>query len=229
MIAVGNTLNSFIGVFHRVISLSHVYRPILHPFSDSGHPDIGTYPGIALLGANVNDRQGRGATVLEKKPPPSITIKAPEPVKSLLETHFQPPLAPLTDEIARAAFARRAQREISELLATEGYFKPIIKVRPAPPHNVPSLEVNPGPERWWPSFISNSRVTWRLKSRGVLPGLKSCVGPGHWRLVSRFVRLRGKKPKRYCYPASRAKNIPQQRSRKAGRKSMPTHSRPVYG
>ncbi len=45
----------------------------------------------------------------------------------------------------RAAFARRAQREISELLATEGYFKPTIKVRPAPPHNVPSLEVNPGP------------------------------------------------------------------------------------
>ena len=52
-----------------MISLSHVYRPILHPFSDSGHLDIGTFPGIALLGVNVNvnDRRGGGTTVLEKE------------------------------------------------------------------------------------------------------------------------------------------------------------------
>jgi translocation and assembly module TamA len=82
----------------------------------------------------------------KKKPPPTITIKAPEPMKSLLETHFQPPAAPLADEIARAAFERRAHREIRELLATEGYFSPAIKVLPARLDKPPVLEVDPGPQ-----------------------------------------------------------------------------------
>jgi translocation and assembly module TamA len=82
----------------------------------------------------------------KKKPAPSITIKAPEPIKSLLETHFQAPTAPPADEIARAAFERRAHREIRELLATEGYFNPTIKVLPARPDKPPALEVNPGPQ-----------------------------------------------------------------------------------
>ena len=82
----------------------------------------------------------------KKKPAPSITIKAPEPVKSLLETHFQAPTGPLADEIARAAFERRAHREVRELLATEGYFNPTIKVLPAQPDKPPALEVNPGPQ-----------------------------------------------------------------------------------
>jgi translocation and assembly module TamA len=82
----------------------------------------------------------------KKEPAPSITIKAPEPIKSLLEMHFQAPTAPPADEIARAAFERRAHREIKELLATEGYFNPTIKVLPAPPDKPPALEVKPGPQ-----------------------------------------------------------------------------------
>ena len=111
----------------------------------AGIPISVLIPVLLCLALTLTIGKAEAQLFWKKKPPPSITIKAPEPVKSLLETHFQPPMAPLTDEIARAAFARRAQREISELLATEGYFKPTIKVRPAPPHNVPSLEVNPGP------------------------------------------------------------------------------------
>jgi translocation and assembly module TamA len=82
----------------------------------------------------------------KKKPTPTITINAPEPVKSLLETHFQAPVAPLADEIARAAFERRAHREIRELLATEGYFNPKIKVLTARSDKPPVLEVDPGPQ-----------------------------------------------------------------------------------
>jgi translocation and assembly module TamA len=82
----------------------------------------------------------------KKKAAPSITINAPEPVKGLLETHFQAPAAPLTDEFARASFARRAHREIRELLATEGYFNPTIRVLPAPSNKPPVLEVDPGPQ-----------------------------------------------------------------------------------
>ena len=82
----------------------------------------------------------------KKKTAPSITIKAPEPVKSLLETHFQAPVAPLQEEIARASFVRRAHREIRELLATEGYFDPTIKFLPAPSNKPPVLEIDPGPQ-----------------------------------------------------------------------------------
>lgn len=78
------------------------------------------------------------------QPVETVSIIAPEPLQALLATHFSPPVAPLTDETARATFMRRAQREISELLATEGYFTPAITLHLAPPAT-PKLEVVPGP------------------------------------------------------------------------------------
>ncbi|OIO77606.1 MAG: outer membrane protein assembly factor, partial [Hydrogenophilaceae bacterium CG1_02_62_390] len=52
--------------------------------------------------------------------------------------------AALPDETARATFLRRAQREIGELLASEGYFTPQITLRPTGDGEAPALEVAPG-------------------------------------------------------------------------------------
>lgn len=80
-----------------------------------------------------------------KEVPPSVTIDAPESLRSLLKTHFQLPAMPVVDEPTRAAFMRRAHREISELLATEGYFTPAITLHFPSPDKPPVLEVKPGP------------------------------------------------------------------------------------
>ncbi|MBA4143040.1 MAG: outer membrane protein assembly factor [Nitrosospira sp.] len=77
--------------------------------------------------------------------PPSITITAPESVRDLLRTHFVLPTEADMDETARAAFMRRAQREISDLLATEGYFTPRITLELTPSDKPAVLDVEPGP------------------------------------------------------------------------------------
>ncbi len=74
---------------------------------------------------------------------PSVILTAPDSVHTLLETHFELP-ATLPDETARASFLRRAQREIGELLATEGYFTPAITLRPAEEAGMQILEIVPG-------------------------------------------------------------------------------------
>ena len=84
-----------------------------------------------------------------KNMPPAVTISAPEPLHDLLKTHFQLPLTRLIDETARATFMRRARKQISELLATEGYFTPTITLHSGEPDTTPAaipvLEVLPGP------------------------------------------------------------------------------------
>lgn len=77
-------------------------------------------------------------------PRSGVTLEAPADLKELLETHFQPPTAPLADDTAIASFVRRAQREIPELLATEGYFSPTVEVRRTSPDAF-SVVVTPGP------------------------------------------------------------------------------------
>ena len=80
---------------------------------------------------------------------PTVTISAPEPLGDLLKTHFQLPIAQLVDETDRATFMRRARKQISELLATEGYYTPTMTLHSATPHTTPTaipvLEVIPGP------------------------------------------------------------------------------------
>ena len=74
---------------------------------------------------------------------PAVVLIAPETVQDILKIHFELPAA-LPDETARATFLRRAQREIGELLASEGYFTPQITLRPTGDGEAPALEVAPG-------------------------------------------------------------------------------------
>jgi len=73
----------------------------------------------------------------------TIVLSAPAPLRKLLQTHFKIPAA-LPDDTARAAFMRRARREIGALLATEGYFSPAVKLQAAGPDGARVLEVDPG-------------------------------------------------------------------------------------
>ncbi len=68
------------------------------------------------------------------------TQPAPASLQALIQTYFVLPAAPLQDETARATFLRRAQREIGELLASEGYFTPAITA-----DDMQVLTVTPGP------------------------------------------------------------------------------------
>lgn len=85
------------------------------------------------------------AKAVIQQPGSTITLSAPEPVRELLKAHFELPGAPLPDDTARATFMRRAQREIGELLSTEGYFTAKLTLQPAGPDGVQILKVAPGP------------------------------------------------------------------------------------
>ncbi len=88
----------------------------------------------------------------------SITLVAPDTVSELLKNHFELPTTPLPDETDRASFMRRARQEIGELLATEGYFSPLLTMHRA--EQVWVVEVNPG---------SRTKVTQlRLEFKGEL-------------------------------------------------------------
>lgn len=79
------------------------------------------------------------------EPDSTLTLSVPDPLRELLKAHFELPGASLSDETARATFMRRAQREIGELLATEGYFTPQVSLHPAGPDGVQVVKVIPGP------------------------------------------------------------------------------------
>lgn len=68
------------------------------------------------------------------------TLRAPEDVRALLETHLE--IGDVTDQPAEVAFARRMQREVEKLLATEGYFSPRVNLRRDGGELL--LEVDPG-------------------------------------------------------------------------------------
>ncbi|CAG0124901.1 Translocation and assembly module subunit TamA [Rhodocyclaceae bacterium] len=101
--------------------------------------------GFALAIAMLSSGRADAQQAWDASNTPTITLSAPESVRDLLETHFALPGATLPDETARATFMRRAQREIGELLATEGYFTPTVTLQPAGPDGVMVVEVVPGP------------------------------------------------------------------------------------
>ncbi|MEO8332717.1 MAG: BamA/TamA family outer membrane protein [Gallionella sp.] len=76
---------------------------------------------------------------------PAVDLIAPEAVREVLEQYFVLPEALLKNETERATFMRRAQREIAELLATEGFFSGKAILRSVSPEGVLKLEVIPGP------------------------------------------------------------------------------------
>jgi translocation and assembly module TamA len=75
---------------------------------------------------------------------PAVTLIAPETVREILSKYFVLPDTLLKNENERAIFMRRAQREIPELLATEGYFSSKVTLRTVTPAGVLELEVIPG-------------------------------------------------------------------------------------
>ena len=85
--------------------------------------------------------------VLAQQPTLNVQLEAPDEVRDVLERHVRLLRADATvlPEAAadRSALARRARREIAQLLATEGYFSPRIRIdRSVPERWV--LEVEPG-------------------------------------------------------------------------------------
>lgn len=75
----------------------------------------------------------------------AVTLQAPDSVRDFLQRHLDLPARLPADETARAAFARRAIREIGGLLASEGYFSPQTKVGVDGAGNALKVDVTPGP------------------------------------------------------------------------------------
>ena len=75
---------------------------------------------------------------------PAVNLIAPETVREVLAKYFVLPDTLLKNENERAIFMRRAQREIPELLATEGFFSSKVALRSVTPAGVLELEVMPG-------------------------------------------------------------------------------------
>ena len=85
---------------------------------------------------------------LAQQPTLDVQLEAPEEVREVLERHvrlLRSEAVVLPEAAAdRSALARRARREMAQLLATEGYFSPRIRIdRSTPGRWV--LEVEPGP------------------------------------------------------------------------------------
>lgn len=89
---------------------------------------------------------GAGAQPLAPAgPDAAVVLAAPDSVRAFLAGHLDLPARLPAEDTARAAFARRAIREISDLLATEGYFSPRVNVRPGTAGTTLDVEVVPGP------------------------------------------------------------------------------------
>lgn len=115
------------------------------------------FPALILftLGGGVVEAHEVQQSEARNNSPPVI-ISAPESLRNLLKTHFQLPAEPVVDDIARATFMRRARQEISELLATEGYFTPTLTLQ-STPDETPVLEVAPGPR----ALITEVRIEFK--------------------------------------------------------------------
>ena len=76
---------------------------------------------------------------------PTVMVIAPEQVRPVLTQFFQLPDELMKTESERAVFMRRAQREIPELLMTEGYFASKVSLRSVMSSGTIELLVEPGP------------------------------------------------------------------------------------
>ena len=75
---------------------------------------------------------------------PPVNLIASEEVREVLAQHFTLPDTLLKNENERAIFMRRAQREIPELVATEGFFSGKVMLHSVSHAGVLELEVIPG-------------------------------------------------------------------------------------
>lgn len=102
---------------------------------------------LRALALSVAAAAGAGGTA-QAQQVLAVRLEAPDALRPLLERHvrlFHRDGAALPDEAAdRAAMIRRARREIAELLATEGYFSPAIRIDRSDARRW-TVEVEPGP------------------------------------------------------------------------------------
>jgi translocation and assembly module TamA len=75
---------------------------------------------------------------------PAVDIDVPDELRPLLKQYFKIPEELLESDAERGVFVRRAQREIPELLATEGYFSAQVRLGSVNTIGVVSLQVSPG-------------------------------------------------------------------------------------
>jgi translocation and assembly module TamA len=75
---------------------------------------------------------------------PAVILIAPEEVRSILGQYFELPDELMRSENERALFMRRAQREIPELLMTEGYFSSKVSLRSVMSSGTLEVVVDPG-------------------------------------------------------------------------------------
>jgi translocation and assembly module TamA len=83
----------------------------------------------------------------KKKPTTAfvLNVDAPASAKKLIEQFIALPEQAFEDEASRAIFVRAVKQDITELLATEGYFTPEIEFKKAVPGKTHSLNVTAGP------------------------------------------------------------------------------------
>ncbi|MBK7364276.1 MAG: BamA/TamA family outer membrane protein [Nitrosomonas sp.] len=76
----------------------------------------------------------------------AILLSAPDDIKEFLIKYFKFPSEPFSDGMAEEIFLYRAQKEMSDLLTTEGYFSPSISLthRIQEGISVPEIKVDPG-------------------------------------------------------------------------------------
>ncbi len=97
---------------------------------------IAIIPGIALAQESF-DVTKNSTTVI---------LSAPDTIKEFLAKYFKLPAEPFADSTAEKTFLYHAQKEIRNLLATEGYFSPVITLSHQTQGEVtkPEIRVDPG-------------------------------------------------------------------------------------
>ncbi len=101
---------------------------------------------IILLFLNLNPGIAAAEVQNSTKNSTVIILSAPDSIKEFLEKYFKFPSEPFVDAAAEEIFLYRAQKEIKDLLATEGYFSPAISVLQQTQNNVaiPEIKIDPG-------------------------------------------------------------------------------------
>ena len=76
-----------------------------------------------------------------------VLLSAPDSVKNFLNDHIKRPEQPFANDMAQNAFLRRTKHEINELLATQGYFSPVVTFdkKTRKKSEIPVIVVDPGP------------------------------------------------------------------------------------
>lgn len=99
-----------------------------------GDPEVRAASAIASLICACGLFLGSAAAQADGKQPVHVELEAPETVRRLLLRELDLPFEreAALDASERLALARRARRDIAELLATEGYFDPEVEVRGQP-------------------------------------------------------------------------------------------------